>query len=168
MKRLVTMLLSAGVAVACGDDSPGDDGSGAEAVTGGETDGAVQSEHDAAGQAGGNGGAAAAAGNGGAAATGGGTGGAAATSDTWASFAQSFFGTYCVQCHGAGNATRDYTLYEQVVRDTNLIRCGVAVEKLDGCGDWPPPSQFPIGGGPYPTNEERSRLVAWLDAGAPQ
>jgi hypothetical protein len=73
-----------------------------------------------------------------------------------------------VQCHGAGNPNRDYTLREQVVRDTEHIRCGVAVEKQEGCGDWPPPSQFPIGGGPHPTEDERDRLVAWLEAGAPE
>jgi hypothetical protein len=72
-----------------------------------------------------------------------------------------------VQCHGAGNPNRDYTLREQVARDTDLIRCGVAVQKEEGCGDWPPPSQFPIGGGPHPAENERYRLVAWLKAGAP-
>jgi hypothetical protein len=93
---------------------------------------------------------------------------AEAPGDTWTGFAQGFFESYCVGCHGAGNANRDYTLREQVVRDAELIRCGVAVDKQTGCADWPPPSQFPIGSGPHPNDDERNRIVAWLEAGAPE
>jgi hypothetical protein len=92
--------------------------------------------------------------------------GSTGTADTWASFASGFFQSYCVECHGAGNTSRDYTLYEQVVRDAELIQCGVAVEKQDGCGDWPPPQQFPIGTGAKPSDDERRRLVEWIGQGA--
>jgi hypothetical protein len=36
-----------------------------------------------------------------------------------------------------------------------------------GCGATPAPKQFPIGTGPKPTDDERSAIVAWIDAGLP-
>ena len=87
----------------------------------------------------------------------------AGVGDTWASFAMEFFVTYCVECHSGG--ARDYTAIDDVMRDQATIRCGVSPYALAGCGSFPPPSQFPVGGGPFPTDDERRRLVAWIDAG---
>jgi hypothetical protein len=91
--------------------------------------------------------------------------------DGWDSFAKSFMTKYCVECHATGSTTRNYTTIDHVKRDQAKIRCGVATTKLSGCGTWPPPKQFPIENAtktnPKPTDAERTRLVAWLDAGAP-
>jgi hypothetical protein len=95
--------------------------------------------------------------------------GADASADTWAGWAQGFAATYCVECHGAGDTTRDYTKLDDVVRDHAEIRCGVATTKLSGCGSFPPPKQFPItnasGTNPKPTDADRLRFVAWIEAG---
>jgi len=95
-------------------------------------------------------------------------GGSAASGDTWANFARTFFADYCVECHGAGDANRDYTLYEQVARDATEIRCGVASVQLPDCSGFPPPKQFPIGTGAHPEDPARDRLVAWIEAGFPE
>ena len=95
----------------------------------------------------------------------GGPGSDAAAADTWASFAEGFFVTYCVECHSGG--TRDYRTTGDVTRDADTIRCGVSPDALSGCGSFPPPRQFPVGTGPRPSDEERRRLVAWIDAGLP-
>ncbi|MGZ5970723.1 MAG: hypothetical protein ACXWP4_23790, partial [Polyangiales bacterium] len=91
--------------------------------------------------------------------------------DTWDGWAKtSFFAKYCVECHGAGSTTRDYTTLTDVKRDASLIACGVATTKLSGCGSFPPPKQFPIDNAsktnPKPADAERARLVAWIQAGA--
>lgn len=90
--------------------------------------------------------------------------------DTWDSYAKGFFAKYCIECHA--NAKRDYNNLADVVRDSPLIRCGVASKKEPGCGtSSPSPRQFPIsnvtGSNPKPTDAERDRIVAWLDAGKP-
>lgn len=94
--------------------------------------------------------------------------------DTWASWAQGFFATYCVECHGPSDPTmRDYTKYADVLRDKDTIRCGVAAEQPQAwsCPPFPPPRQFPItddaGTNPKPTDALRARVVAWIDAGCP-
>jgi hypothetical protein len=95
-------------------------------------------------------------------------GDASGGADTWSNFAQSFFATYCVRCHGVGNANRDYTQYSQVVRDAALIACGVnpGPAPLATCtSSSPTPKQFPIGTGPLPSDAERERLVLWIQAG---
>jgi hypothetical protein len=89
----------------------------------------------------------------------------APAADTWMTFAEGFFATYCTECHSGG--TRDYRTIDDVMRDTATIRCGVSPDALSGCGSFPPPSQFPVGTGPRPSDEERQRLVAWIDAGLP-
>ena len=95
----------------------------------------------------------------------------AAAGDTWNAYGKAFFATYCVECHAAGNASRDYTTLVDVKRDRDEIRCGVSATKLPQCGSSPPPSQFPIanaaGDNPKPSAAERARLVAWLEAGLP-
>lgn len=85
--------------------------------------------------------------------------------DTWETFAMGFFSSYCVECHSGGS--RDYTAIDHVSRDAAEIRCGVATTALSGCGSFPPPRQFPVGTGAKPSDEERERLVAWIDAGLP-
>ncbi len=114
-------------------------------------------------------------GSGGAAgsASGGAAGEGGASGDTWSSYAQGFFQTYCVECHGAGNTQRDYTTIHDVLRDQLEIRCGVASTKLVDCvASFPPQKQFPIDNAsktnPKPTDAERDRLVQWLEAGAPE
>jgi hypothetical protein len=92
--------------------------------------------------------------------------------DTWASFAQGFFSTYCVECHDAAkDPSRDYTKLTDVMADAALIRCGVAATQQSGCGATPAPKQFPIsdatGTNPKPTDAERARIVAWIEAGLP-
>jgi hypothetical protein len=101
-----------------------------------------------------------------------GSAGGEASSDTWQSWAQGFFATYCVSCHNATTDTtgRDYTKQAKVVLDAPVIRCGVAVTqdpswKCDP--QFPPPKQFPIGNGPKPSDADRARCVAWISAGAP-
>lgn len=88
----------------------------------------------------------------------------------WTSFAQQFFATYCVHCHGPGNTKRDYSQDAQVQRDAMLIACGVTPgpQPLAGCPAAPAPAQFPVGNGPFPTDDERNELVAWIAAGLPQ
>ena len=95
------------------------------------------------------------------------------TGDTWSSYAQSFFKTYCVECHNpTRDPMRDFTAITDVQRDSTTIRCGVASTLLSGCTGSPAPAQFPIsdpsGTNPKPSDAERLRLVAWIEAGLPQ
>jgi len=53
-----------------------------------------------------------------------------------------------------------------VTRDKAEIRCGVGTTVYAGCASFPPPRQFPIGNGAKPSDAERERLVAWIEAGA--
>jgi hypothetical protein len=92
--------------------------------------------------------------------------------DTWANYAQGFFAMYCVECHNAADPTqRDYDKLADVMKDSATIRCGVAAVAQPGCGSSPPPKQFPIsdanGTNPKPSDAERARIVAWIDAGLP-
>jgi len=93
--------------------------------------------------------------------------------DTWNSWAMSFTMTYCsATCHapgGSGTAggVYDFTQYSNVYANRATIRCGVSAVALSDCSGSPPPKQFPIAA-PYPTDADRARLVAWIDAGAPQ
>ena len=93
-----------------------------------------------------------------------------ASSLTYAAFAQPFFASYCTSCHQAGGAAHDLTTYAAVAADNGAIRCGVATSEVSGCASssLPAPRQFPIGGGPFPTDGERDQLVAWIDLGLPQ
>lgn len=86
--------------------------------------------------------------------------------ETWSSFAEAFMQTYCVRCHST--SPKDFNSLADVRANTATIRCGVSDVALDGCGAFPPPRQFPVGSGPFPSDDERARLVAWLDAGAPE
>ena len=86
--------------------------------------------------------------------------------DTWGNFASEFVQTYCVACHSA--SPRDFNTLAEVRSNAAVARCGVSPTMLDGCGSWPPPRQFPVGSGPFPSDEDRTRFVEWLDAGAPE
>jgi uncharacterized membrane protein len=95
--------------------------------------------------------------------------------DTWTSFAQGFFQDYCVSCHNedmTGDASRDQTQLSVVMGESDAIACGVATAEIRAtldCGQGDPvASQFPAGNGPSPTDEERARLVAWIEAGMPE
>lgn len=113
-----------------------------------------------------------ASGSGGTTASGGTAGSGGGGADTWTSYAKGFFETYCWECHGPGDTKRDYSLYSVVVQEKDPIACGVATTKLASCGSFPPPKQFPIdnagASNPKPSDAERERLIAWLEAGAPE
>jgi hypothetical protein len=115
---------------------------------------------------------------GGGSSTGGGstTGGSVDAGDTWTSWASpQFFQSFCVSCHrpdGQGDPSGglDFNTYQDVSANAGLIRCGVARTQN---ADWNCPSnivakQFPIDPGTKPSNEQRDRLVDWIDAGFPQ
>jgi len=110
----------------------------------------------------------------------GGTGGSSGApsdsgSDTWSSFAEGFFATYCVSCHDGTKTTNgspivgNFRNLADVMQHKTDIRCGVAPAVVQGCeqSKWPP-KQFPVGTGPKPTDEERARIVAWIEAGLAQ
>jgi hypothetical protein len=86
--------------------------------------------------------------------------------DTWTNFGEEFFATYCVECHDA--APRDFRSIDDVIANGDTVRCGVSDVTLDDCDGWPPARQFPIGDGPFPSDEERARAAAWIEAGAPE
>jgi len=102
-----------------------------------------------------------------------GTGGSPSESeaggDTWSNFAQTFFAKYCVSCHdGQAGINGDFRNLSDVTAHEADIRCGIATSVLHGCDQSRyPPRQFPIGTGPKPTDAERTRVVAWIDAGLP-
>jgi hypothetical protein len=146
--------------VAC--SSGGGSGGGGGGAGGGNNGGAT-----AAGGGGSGGGAGGQAASGGGSANGG--GGGATTSDTWDDYAKGFFAKYCVACHGTSDPTgRDFEQFMIVKQNAAAIRCGVAPMQESGCGASPAPKQFPIGDGPKPSDAERDRIVAWIDAGTPQ
>jgi hypothetical protein len=89
---------------------------------------------------------------------------------TWTSFAANFLETYCHECHGPGDNLRDFSLLDMVRSEAAAIRCGVAPAsaQLADCQGLPAAEQFPIGGGPKPTEQERAMLVQWIDDGAPE
>ncbi len=155
MRLSTTLLFAATLALGCssssGNKSNGSGGSGGSATGGAAAGGA--------------------AGSGGSAGSAAGAGGSdAGAADTYGNFAQGFFTTYCVPCHSATSTdqARDYSSMADITRDHAEIACGVATTKLAGCASFPPPRQFPIGTGAKPTDTERDRLVAWIQAGMPQ
>ncbi|HET6585337.1 MAG TPA: hypothetical protein VFG69_17885 [Nannocystaceae bacterium] len=88
--------------------------------------------------------------------------------DTWENWAlPEYFEPYCIGCH-PGASQRDFNMYEVVVENVEHIRCGSAPMMLPDCDDHIEPGHLPIGDGPFPTDDERLRLVAWIDAGMPR
>jgi hypothetical protein len=101
----------------------------------------------------------------------------------WDGWAGEFFTQYCTQCHSPtayctqchstdDPRTPDFTQKGQVVAHSAMIRCGVSVtqDPLWDCGTIQP-EQFPLmttpQTNPLPSDEDRGRIVAWLDAGCP-
>jgi hypothetical protein len=86
-----------------------------------------------------------------------------------------FMARYCASCHNddsAGVATRNYRMLSAVMQERVAIACGTAKSAADrtarGCGATSPRArQFPVGNGAKPTDEERDRLLRWIDAGLP-
>jgi hypothetical protein len=95
-----------------------------------------------------------------------------------------FFEKYCIECHhpgGEGDPTSttkpyDFMLQTDVVMEQDTIRCGIIPADASpdpswGCPPSPPPGQFPIYDPQHcntkPTDAERWRVVAWIDAGSP-
>lgn len=169
--RLLAALTLASLLCACGSsdsEAPAGAGSAGTAGAAAGAGGAGGAGAGAAAGASGTGGA----GSGGAAGTGGTGGTGGQPGDTWTSFGKGFAATYCVECHAAGNAKRDYTTIADVKRDAKEIACGVATTKLAGCASFPPPKQFPIDNAtksnPKPDDAARDRFVAWVQAGTPE
>jgi hypothetical protein len=99
---------------------------------------------------------------------------ATAGSDSWGSYAQGFFSSYCVSCHNddnAGVAARDLHQRAVVDAEADEIACGLSKSSSDwnarGCMGFPLARQFPAGNGAKPSDAERDRLIAWIDAGRP-
>lgn len=86
-----------------------------------------------------------------------------------------FMVKYCASCHNddnAGVAARNYRMLSVVMREKADIACGTAKSAADrtarGCGATSPRArQFPVGNDAKPTDEERDRLLRWIDAGTP-
>jgi hypothetical protein len=155
-RSLIVVALSS--LLACGSDPPVEDDASGPASS------SSASSTVGAGGATGSGGSTAASGGAG------GTGGAAG--DTWTSFASDFFATYCQECHGPGDPLRDYSMLAAVEAEGAVIRCGVTAVALSDCSGFPPPKQFPIdnatASNPKPSDADRDRLVAWIEAGLPE
>jgi hypothetical protein len=82
--------------------------------------------------------------------------------DTWATFAQGFFATYCTRCHSTTAVDRqgapagfDWDVEATVRLHLSEIRDAVGV------------SNFMPFLPPNPTCAERRRIVRWIDASAP-
>ena len=84
--------------------------------------------------------------------------------DTWASFAQGFFASYCTRCHSstltgvARNGAPDG--YDGDDEATVRLHLDV-IRSAVGVGNFLPPTA------PTPTCAERQRIVRWIDAAAP-
>jgi hypothetical protein len=83
--------------------------------------------------------------------------------DTWGTFAQAWFASYCTRCHSSTATNRngapvgyDWDQYAKVQQYAAAIRDAVGV------------SIFMPLDAPMPTCAERQRLVRWIDAGLPQ
>ena len=94
--------------------------------------------------------------------------------DTWNSWAAGFFATYCIQCHSASDPKGlTFGVHSVVTANKDVIRCGVSVQQDPawGCASFPPAKQFPIsdsaGTNPKPSDADRDRAVAWIEAGCP-
>jgi cytochrome c5 len=84
--------------------------------------------------------------------------------DTWTSFAQPFFASYCTRCHSstltgaARNGAPDgYNWDDEAAVRAHLDMIRTAV----GVGNFMPPSD------PRPPCDDRRRIVRWIDAAAP-
>lgn len=88
--------------------------------------------------------------------------------DTWENWAHpQFFEVYCNACH-PGQSPRDFSVYEVVQENVEHIYCGTAPQMQPTCDDHIEPGHLPIGDGPKPSDDERWRLIEWIDAGMPR
>lgn len=87
---------------------------------------------------------------------------------TYENFARAFCATYCLRCHSStvtGDAARldappgiDFDSMDGILEFSKRIRL-----RAGELGDMPPR----IVGGPVPTEEERIKLMQWIDCGLP-
>jgi hypothetical protein len=84
--------------------------------------------------------------------------------DTWATFAQGFFSTWCTRCHSTTRTGTDrngapdgFNWDDQSSVQAHLDQIRIAV----GVGNFMPPND------PRPPCDQRQRIVRWIDAGAP-
>jgi hypothetical protein len=193
--RFFHCIFAVGLLAACsssnsGTGSTGTTGAGASGTTGagGTTTSSATTATTSTGGAGG------------AASTTAGTGGATCypddaggSTDTWTNYAQAFFKSYCVECHGATipnpenpsqPASQNFNLLTDVTPLKSTIRCGVTpgadpatnTPAIVQCGcnpnSFPPPGQFPIYDSTMsnmkPDSADRLRIVAWIDNGCPE
>ena len=174
-RSLVAVVGCTGLLIGTGCSSGTSDVGGSSSTLGGSSGG-----KSTAGTTGGD---ASSGGTSGGVTTGGGAGSAGTSSggtgggDTWSTWASpDFFQLYCIGCHspdGQGDPSGglDFNKYQDVSTNAALIRCGVAVAQDPSwnCGQYSiVAEQFPIGSGAEPTSTDRTRLVAWIDAGLPE
>ncbi len=90
--------------------------------------------------------------------------------DYWEGWPRSdFFPTYCSECHPHQDEHQhDFTVYVDVVEQYGHIYCGISPVYVDECEDHHEPGHLPAGDGPFPTDEERYRMIDWMDAGMPK
>lgn len=85
--------------------------------------------------------------------------------DTYETFARPFFEAHCVRCHSVTNLTtaeRNSAPEGYDWDDEVSVRAHLAdIRHQAGVVNFMPPSD------PFPTCEQRLRLVRWIDAGAP-
>ena len=94
------------------------------------------------------------------------------TTLTWETFGQSFFATYCTDCHSSELTTPEARMCAPTFHDFDTIQGVRAVadhiDQMAGSGPGTtntmmPPNSHP----PTPTEEERQQLAEWLACGAP-
>lgn len=82
--------------------------------------------------------------------------------DTWATFAQGFFASYCTTCHATTAVNRNGAPVGYDWDDEASVRAHLAmIRDAVGVGNYMPPVA------PAPSCDERARLVRWIDGGAP-
>lgn len=84
--------------------------------------------------------------------------------DTWSTFAEGFFSSYCTRCHATTlmDAARNGAPIDRNWDDEASVR-----EHLPLIRQWVGElNAMPIGD-PKPSCEERARIVRWIDANAP-
>jgi hypothetical protein len=80
-----------------------------------------------------------------------------------------FFTPYCGDCHPHLTSNGwDWANHDHVREQYDHIYCGVNLVETDECGGHHVPGHLPQGGGAMPTEDERLRLIAWMDAGIPR
>jgi hypothetical protein len=81
--------------------------------------------------------------------------------DTYQSYAKGFFATWCTRCHSASSPDRNGAPGELNWDEEMTVRLALPWIRRDvssGNMPWNPPA---------PPDEERARLVRWIDSGAP-